>query len=89
MNLTLTLALTTGETHVYTARSLSGFHRPLNGEASNLTLTLDRDPLTDEDWFEPPLGAGATVTLDGVDLMSGGLTRVVMDRTTVQAGIEG
>ncbi len=40
--LTLTVTLLSGEIHRYPARSVSGFHRPLNGEAASLTVTADR-----------------------------------------------
>lgn len=87
--LMLTVTPLSGETHRYSARSVSGFHRPLNGEAASLTVTLDRDPDTDADWFAPALGAEATVYLDGDALINGVLARVQLDRTTITVGIEG
>lgn len=89
MSLVVLLPLADGETHVYTARAVSGYHRPLNGEAANLTVTLDRDPDTDPDWFLPPLGAQAAVLLDGEALLTGVLTGVTLDRTTTQLRLEG
>ncbi len=87
--LTLTVTPLSGEIHRYSARSVSGFHRPLNGEAASLTVTMDRDAATDADWFAPPLGAPVTVILDSDALISGVLARVQIDRTTLTLGIEG
>lgn len=89
MTLDLLLTLPDGETHAYAARAVSGYHRPLNGEAANLTVTLDRATDTDPDWFIPPLGAQATVLLDGAVLLTGVLTGVALDRTTTQLRLEG
>lgn len=85
----LTLRLASGEIREIPVRAVSGFHRPLNGEAANLTLAIDRSAVTDPDWSDPPLGAQAEVTQGSCALLSGVLAHVVMDRTTIQAGIEG
>ena len=87
--LLLTLRLVSGEIREIPVRAVSGFHRPLNGEAANLMLTIDRSAVTDPDWSGPHLGAQAEVTQGSRTLLSGMLARVVMDRTTIQAGIEG
>lgn len=89
MNLAVTVTLADGEAHDYPARDLSGYHRPLNGEAANLTITLDRSPALDLDFTVPPLAARARIGLDGDELLDGVLTRVHMDRTTITLGVEG
>ena len=57
---------------IITGQHLSGYHRPLSGEAASLTMTVDHAELWPE-WLEnPPLGAPCLaryceyVVLDGV-----------------------
>lgn len=84
MSAVLTIGAT--ELHDYPLRSISGFHRPLNGESSNVTVTVDSSDWSD---FQTPLlGAPATLVLDGDTLMSGYLTQVTWG-ADLALGIEG
>jgi hypothetical protein len=76
-----------GVSHNYPLRGLSGFHRPLNGEA--VTVTVEVDFAKRGDFSTPPLGAPVTVTVDEVAIMAGYLTRMVWTRKAVIAEIEG
>lgn len=87
MSLVLTVATDPPQTWLGTA--LAGLHRPLNGEAANLTITLDLGPDERDDWRDPPLGAPATVAWDGVEVMAGVLTGVTWTAAEITVRVEG
>jgi hypothetical protein len=73
----------------FEAESLSGFHRPLNGEVANLTLTFRSEALWPE-WLEaPPLGTTCTVSYDGETVLDGALYGVQASAQAVELRIEG
>ena len=71
------------------ARELSGYHRPLNGEAANLTLILALPEAARADWIAPPLGVPAAVYADGLLVLEGALTWVKWTLTEISVGVEG
>ena len=69
--------------------AVSGWHRPLWGEAANLTVTAIRSDL-EPNWLQvPPLGLSCRVYHDGRLLMSGFLAGVQANASGVELGIEG
>jgi hypothetical protein len=87
MSLTLTIATDPPQTWAGTA--LAGLHRPLNGEAANLTVTLDIGLNQRDDWRDPPLGAAATVAWNGIEVMTGVLTGVTWTAAEITVRVEG
>lgn len=87
--MSLILTVSTDPPQSYPGTALAGLHRPLNGEAANLTITLDLGPDERDDWRDPPLGATATVAWDGVEVMAGVLTGVTWTAAEITVRVEG
>lgn len=69
--------------------ALSGWHRPLSGEAANLTVTAVPGDL-EPGWLEaPPLGHACQVYHDGRPLMTGFLAGVRASPDGIELRIEG
>lgn len=69
--------------------TLAGYHRPLGGEAANLTVTCAPGALF-PGWLEdPPLGAACTVTYGAETVLEGYLTGVSASAEGVALRIEG
>jgi hypothetical protein len=85
----LTLALATDPPVDVAARELSGYRRPLDGEAANLTLILDLPVAARADWTVPPLGVPVSVYADGSLLLEGTLAWVKWTMTDISVGVEG
>ncbi|HCB13649.1 MAG TPA: hypothetical protein DEP36_08815 [Gammaproteobacteria bacterium] len=86
--MTLTLLLGSDPERVYPVLSVSGFHRPLNDEASNLTATLAGTPYERRDLADPLLGAAAQVYADDTLLMTGILQSVTWSAQEIIVRIE-
>ncbi|MDG4595477.1 MAG: hypothetical protein P9F75_07255 [Candidatus Contendobacter sp.] len=68
---------------------LDGYHRPLGGEAANLTVSVAPGVLF-AGWLEaPPLGAACTVDYAGEMVLEGFLTGVTAQADVVQLRVEG
>lgn len=68
---------------------LEGFHRPLNGEAASLTVTVAHADLN-AGWLQaPPLGAACAVSYDDDEVMSGVLHGVDVTAAGVRLKVEG
>ncbi len=85
----LWLALGDDPPRNWPARELSGYHRPLSGEAANLTLTLDIPWRDRAAWANPPLGAAAVVRFGVEPLLEGTLTAVSWSRAELNVSVEG
>ncbi len=85
----LSIYLASDPPQSYPGTALAGLHRPLNGEAANLTITLDLGPNQWDDWRDPPLGVSATARWDGVDVMAGVLTGVTWTADEITVRVEG
>ena len=69
--------------------AVSGWHRPLWGEAANLTVTAVRSDL-EPGWLQvPPLGLSCRVYHDGRLLMAGFLAGVQANASGIELRIEG
>lgn len=69
--------------------ALTGYHRPLSGEAANLTVTAQHDQFLPE-WLEsPPLGLDCTVEVDAVEIMAGLLYGCRVTAEVVELKVEG
>lgn len=73
----------------WTASALSGYHRPLSGEAANLTLTLELTLDERSAWSVPPLGESALVLYDGETILEGVLTGVAWTPAEISVAVEG
>lgn len=68
---------------------LEGYHRPLNGEVANLTVTIAHADLY-ASWLQaPPLGAACAVSDDDELLLSGVLYGVDVTASAVRLRVEG
>ena len=68
---------------------LEGFHRPLNGEAASLTVTVAHADLN-AGWLQaPPLGTACAVSYDDDDVLSGALHGVDVTAAGVRLKVEG
>ncbi len=85
----LWLALGDDPPRNWPARELSGYHRPLSGEAANLTLALDIPWRDRAAWANPPLGAAAVVRFGVEPLLEGTLTAVSWSRAELNVSVEG
>ena len=85
----LWLALGDDPPRNWPASAISGYHRPLSGEAANLTLTLDIPWRDRKAWSSPPLGASATVRYGAETLLEGALTAVSWSRSELTVSVEG
>lgn len=87
--MSLSVSLTGDHPVTLSCETIDGFHRPLNGESANLTLTVRRESLWDDWLAAPPLGAACSVALDGATLLDGILAGVVVDAATLQLRVAG
>lgn len=83
------LTLGSAELHDYPVRAIQGFHRPLNGEAANVTVLLDLILAERGDFLSPLLGTPATLILDGVTLLTGYVRTVTWTATDLTVTLEG
>lgn len=74
---------------MWRALDMSGFRRPLNGEAANLTLTLDLSAADRADWQDPPLGTPTRVSSEAGVLLDGVVSSVKWTAAAVVIGVEG
>lgn len=85
------IAVTISGDHPLTvaAAELSGYHRPLGGEAANLAVTVEHDALF-AGWLAcPPLGIGCDVRYGSEPIMVGYLYGVRASAKVVELRIEG
>lgn len=69
--------------------ALAGYHRPLNGEVANLTITAERSQFFPE-WLEsPPLGMACSVYYGEDPVMEGYLYGVRASAAAVELTVEG
>lgn len=88
--MTLIVVLDTDPPVTIIGDSLSGAHRPLNGEVSSSEVTANNARgCYDLHLKTPPLGCGATIAIDGEEVMIGYLYRVDWTPTDITLGIEG
>lgn len=69
--------------------ALAGYHRPLSGEAANLTVTCDHAAFFPGWLAAPPLGLDCTVEVDAVEVMAGVLYGVRVTTNAVELKVEG
>lgn len=68
--------------------SMSGYTRPLNGEAANLSVVAAHEKFHPVWLGNPPLGQACTVYSDGETVMAGALYGVKATASAIELSIE-
>lgn len=87
--MSVTLTLNGDQPVTFSGYALNGYHRPLNGEAANLTIALQPDAVWAE-WLEnPSLGVACSVDYDDERVMDGFVYSVKAGNAAIEIGVEG
>lgn len=72
-----------------TGQQLSGYHRPLSGEAASLTITVDHAEIWPEWLSNPPLGARCTVRYGDDVILDGVLSGMRVNAESINVMVAG
>lgn len=70
-------------------QQLSGYPRPLSGEAASLTITVDHAEVWPEWLSNPPLGAACTVRYGDDAILDGVLSGVRVNAESINVQVAG
>jgi hypothetical protein len=71
----------------FNVKNINGYHRPINDEVANITVTIDADDISY--FLIPPLGANAVVIHNNARLFNGVINSVVFSDNEVKLNLIG